>query len=57
MIEVDDAFDQLVKVSRGRKHSQCSLNCRFEFQSEVSHTCVEGISEDLTMGGEFGGEG
>ena len=57
MIEADDAFDQLVKVSGGRKHSQCNLNHGFEFQSEVSYTHVEGISEDLTKGGEFGSEG
>ena len=57
MIEADDAFDQLIKVSWGRKHSQCSLNRGFEFQSEVSHTRVEGISEDLTKGGEFSSEG
>ena len=56
MIEVDDAFDQVMKVSGGRKHSQCSLDRGFELQSEVSHGRIEGISEDLTKGGEFGSE-
>ena len=56
MIEADDAFDQLVKVSGGRKHSQSRLNGGFKLQSKISHTRIEGISEDFAQGGEFGSE-
>ena len=57
MIEANDTFNQLVKVCRSRKHGQSCLNCGFKLQSEVSHTRIKGISEDLAEGGEFSSEG
>ena len=57
MIEADDAFDQLVKVSGGRKHSQSRLNDGFELQPKISHTRIEEISKDFAEGGEFGSKG
>jgi len=56
MIEPDDVFDQLIKVSRSREQGQGGLNGRFDLQSKVSHTHIKGISEDLAKSGEFGGK-
>ena len=57
MIEAHDAFDQVVKVSRGREHCQGGLDSGFELQSKISHARVKGITEDSAKGGELGGEG
>jgi len=56
MMELDDVFDQLIKASRSREHSQSRLDHRFELQMKISHTHIKEVSKDLTKDGEFGGK-